>query len=89
VGGQAGLLPDPEADSGSPPVSDPRDYDGDFYARLLRDTFAARLVRALTREDFATVFADPQQPSLFTPTLDRARPVLTVLEDPLMESPLR
>jgi hypothetical protein len=69
-------------------VSDPRDYDVEFYVRLLRETFAARLVRALTPEDFATVFADPEQPSLFTLSLAQARPVLTVLRDP-ESAPLR
>jgi hypothetical protein len=88
VGGRAGLLPDPETDGdgGSPgpgdgAVNEPRDYDGEFYARLLRETFAARLARALTPEDFAAVFADPGQPSLFAPSLTRSRPVLTVLRD--------
>ncbi|EPX65416.1 DNA polymerase II [Cystobacter fuscus DSM 2262] len=97
VGGRAGLLPDPETDddgSARSPgaedgaVSEPRDYDGEFYARLLRETFAARLVRALTPEDFATVFADPGQPSLFAPSLAQSRPVLTVLRD-LRTEPLR
>ncbi len=99
VGGRAGLLPDPEAEDddsaqhrphdGAPgrAVSDPRDYDAEFYARLLRETFAARLVRALTPEDFATVFADPEQPSLFAPSLAQARPILTVLHDPRSEAP--
>jgi DNA polymerase elongation subunit (family B) len=86
VGGRAGLLPDPETEGGA--VSDPRDYDGEFYARLLRETFAARLVRALTPEDFAAVFADPGQPSLFAPSLAGSRPVLTLLHD-LRTEPLR
>lgn len=85
MGGRAGLLPDPE-DGGT--ASDPRDYDADYYVRLLRETFAARLVRALTPEDFATVFADPQQLSLFSPSLARVQPVLTVLMDP-RNQPLR
>jgi DNA polymerase I len=50
---------------------------------VLRDTFAARLARALTPEDYATAFADPQQPSLFAASLKQARPILTVLPDPL------
>jgi DNA polymerase I len=93
VGGRAGLLPDPDDDDrgtrSSPSVedangaaSDPRDYDVEYYARLLRETFAARLVRGLKPEDFATVFADPGQPSLFAPSLAEARPVLTLLRDP-------
>jgi DNA polymerase elongation subunit (family B) len=62
---------------------DRRDYDIEYYVGVLRDTFAARLVRALTPEDFATAFADPRQPSLFVTSLARARPILTVLPDPL------
>ncbi|HTJ45816.1 MAG TPA: 3'-5' exonuclease [Kofleriaceae bacterium] len=58
---------------------DPRDYDVDYYVRLLRDTFATRLARALAPEDFAAVFADPDQPSLFAPSLANAKPILTVL----------
>ncbi|SEK91680.1 DNA polymerase elongation subunit (family B) [Stigmatella aurantiaca] len=77
-GGRAGLLPDAETGAGS----DPRDYDAEYYVRQLRETFAARLVRALTPEDFAAVFADPGQLSLFAPRLDQARPILTVLFDP-------
>jgi DNA polymerase elongation subunit (family B) len=84
VGGRAGLLPEPEAGETG---KDPRDYDADFYARQLRETFAARLVRALTPEDFAAVFADPEQPSLFAPTLADARPILTVLDEPEGEQP--
>jgi DNA polymerase elongation subunit (family B) len=81
VGGRAGLLPDVEEEDDSGPQSHPRDYDVEYYVRLLRETFAARLARALTPEDFATVFADPYQPSLFAPLLTNARPVLKVLMD--------
>jgi DNA polymerase I len=93
VRGQARLLPAPDDDDGnsqSPPgettpegaENDPRDYDGDYYARLVRETFAARLVRALTPEDFAAVFADPGQPSLFAPSLAQVQPILTPLAQP-------
>ena len=44
-------------------------------------------VRALTPEDFAAVFADPEQLSLFAPLLADARPVLTVVSDPQSEHP--
>ena len=44
---------------GEPERADPRDYDVDHYVRVLRDTFAARLARAFTPDDFAAVFADP------------------------------
>jgi DNA polymerase I len=62
--------------------ADPRDYDVEYYVRLLRETFAARLARALTPEDFASVFADASQLSLFAPTLADARPILTLLSEP-------
>ena len=88
AGGRAGLLADPEGDEpaevGAP---DPRDYDAEYYVRVLRDTFASRLVRALTPADFAEVVADPEQPSLFAATLAEARPILTVWLDPLGERP--
>lgn len=96
VRGRAGLLPDEEnGDSDSPREArangdtndDPRDYDVEYYVRLLRETFAARLARALTPEDFAAVFADPGQPSLFAPSLANARPILTVLSEPQGEQP--
>jgi DNA polymerase elongation subunit (family B) len=60
-------------------ASDPRDYDVEHYLRVLRDTFAARFARALSPEDFAAVFADPEQPDLFARSLEGARPVLTTI----------
>jgi DNA polymerase elongation subunit (family B) len=57
--------------------ADRRDYDVDHYVRVLRDTFAARLERALAPGDVAAVFDDPEQPSLFAPSLASARTVLT------------
>ena len=53
------------------------DYDIDHYVRLLRTQFAARLARAFAPDDFATVFADPDQLSLFTVPLETIRPILT------------
>ncbi len=58
-------------------AADPRDYDADAYVRILRTTFAARLARALTPDDFAAVFDEPDQPSLFARSLADARPILT------------
>ena len=55
----------------------PRDYDVEHYVALLRDTYAARLARAFAPADFAAVFADPGQPSLFTTDVGRIHPVLT------------
>jgi DNA polymerase elongation subunit (family B) len=63
-------------------ATDPRDYDAQYYARLLHDTFATRLARAFTPDDFARVFADPEQPSLFETTLEGTRPILTRLSMP-------
>lgn len=76
-GGGAGVVPsEAEAAAAS---ADPRDYDVEHYARVLRDTFAARLSRALSPGDFAAVFASPDQLSLFTPPTARMRPVLNVI----------
>lgn len=71
-GGGAGLVV--EAEEGGRGMSvaeggtDPRDYDVEFYVRLLRESFASRMVRAFTTEDFESLFADPVQPSLFSDT---------------------
>ena len=58
-------------------AEDSRDYDVDYYTRLLRTTWAQRLVRAFRPEDFAAIFADPDQFTLFAPALETIRPVLT------------
>lgn len=50
-------------------AADIRDYDVDHYARLLRETYAARLERAFTPAGYEALFADPDQPSLFTPPI--------------------
>ncbi len=68
--GEAGLAEPDDAEAR-------RDYDVEYYVRLLRETFAARLLRAFRGEDFAAVFADPEQWSLFAPDLTLVRPVLT------------
>ena len=59
--------------------ADVRDYDVGHYSRLLLETFAARLARAFTPGDFAVVFADPDQLSLFTPPIDSIHSILTRL----------
>jgi len=73
--GEAGLV-DFDEREGEP---DPRDYDVEYYVRQLRETFAARLARALTPADFDAVFADPDQLSLLPPRFESMRPILTVL----------
>jgi len=73
--GEAGLV-DFDEREGEP---DPRDYDVEYYVRQLRETFAARLARALTPADFDAVFADPDQLSLLPPSFETMRPILTRL----------
>ncbi len=73
--GIGAVIDEPESDA--PPSDDPRDYDVDHYARILREQFASRLVRALAPDDHAAVFADPDQLSLFARSLTEARPILT------------
>jgi DNA polymerase elongation subunit (family B) len=74
TGGQAALLHTTEDGE---PSDDPRDYDATHYIRLLRETFAARLARAFTADDFATLFDNPMQPSLFAVPIEAIHPVLT------------
>jgi DNA polymerase, archaea type len=78
-GGSGGLAASPEDGADAP---DPRDYDVEYYVRLLLTTYAERLARAFTPEDFGVVFADPDQFSLFAPPVHSVRPVLTVLDRP-------
>jgi DNA polymerase elongation subunit (family B) len=87
AGGDAGLLAEMDAEDdantdGHGKPSDARDYDAEYYVRLLRETFAARLVRALTPEAFSSLFADPDQPSLFQVPAERLRPILTMVDEP-------
>jgi len=70
VGGGAALVGDAEREG-------LRDYDVDHYLRLLRTQFAARLARAFTPDDFAEVFADPDQLSLFPAPLGEIRTILS------------
>jgi DNA polymerase elongation subunit (family B) len=73
--GEGGVAAAGEDDAASP---DPRDYDVEYYVRLLRTTYAERLARAFTPEDFGMVFADPHQFSLFAAAVDSVCPVLTM-----------
>ncbi|MHB1326923.1 MAG: DNA polymerase domain-containing protein, partial [Gemmatimonadales bacterium] len=70
----------------SPEGADQRDYDAEYYLRLLRDQYAARLARAFAPDDFVAVFADPDQPSLFVSAMDTIRPILAVLPHPVQVS---
>ncbi|MFP5353781.1 MAG: ribonuclease H-like domain-containing protein [Gemmatimonadota bacterium] len=66
-----------EHDADETPPRDPRDYDVEHYLRVLRETYAARLARAFAPGDFAAVFADPEQPSLWSTSLAKVQTVLT------------
>ena len=75
-GGEAGLVDLDESEAEAPET---RDYDVEYYVRLLRETYAARLARALRPEDFSAVFDDPDQLSLLAPSFESMRPILTSL----------
>ncbi len=74
--GETGLASPSEADSSA---AEERDYAIEHYVRLLRAGFATRLARAFKPQDFATVFADPDQVSLFDPSVELVRSILTQL----------
>ena len=65
-------------------TSDRRAYDVEHYARVLRETFAVRLARAFSAEDYETVFGDPDQMSLFAKEIESVRPVLTAARSPML-----
>jgi DNA polymerase elongation subunit (family B) len=69
---------DSEDDSVATGNAGDRNYDVDHYVRLLRETFAARLARAFTPVDDEALFADPDQLSLFRPSISQIRTILTV-----------
>lgn len=74
--GAGGLVEESEDGAVAGRNDDPRDYDADHYARVLRETFAARLECAFTPADYDAVFADPDQMSLFAPSIASIRPIL-------------
>jgi DNA polymerase, archaea type len=63
----------PETPGGQP---DMRHYDVEHYLRVLKDTYASRLVRAFAPADFAALFADPDQASLFPPAYGEIQSVM-------------
>jgi DNA polymerase elongation subunit (family B) len=67
---------------------DPRDYDVDHYSRVLRDNFASRMARAIRPEDFAALFADPEQYTLFPPQTATMRPILDTRVAETVEEPV-
>lgn len=95
AGGRAALVEAPplaggevdEVEEALPEVlpADPRDYDVDYYVRQLRTAFASRLATAFTAEDFAALFVDPDQLTLFAPPISQIRPILTPLPEAFEE----
>jgi DNA polymerase I len=77
--GDGALVVESDDEGGDDERADRRDYDIEHYIRVLRDSFAVRLARAFTHEDFAAVFADPDQPSLFQPPIAAINSILTAL----------
>jgi hypothetical protein len=75
---------DVEEESGD---EDARDYDVEWYVRLLRETFAARMARAFLESDYDAVFPHPDQLSLFAPEIDRVRTVLVSTPSVIPDSP--
>jgi DNA polymerase I len=78
--GTGGVAHDLENGARDSALHDLRNYDVEFYVRLLRDSFASRLARAFKPEDFETVFADPAQPSLFLEALGAISPILQIAD---------
>jgi hypothetical protein len=62
-----------------PDDEDTRDYDVEHYVRSLKANYASRMIRAFEPGEFESVFADPDQPSLFMVDFDHIRPVLRSL----------
>jgi DNA polymerase, archaea type len=75
--GSGGVIEESDDQTSAPENAGARDYEVEYYARLLRETFAARLARAFTPEDYEALFEDPGQPSLFAPAVSTIRAVLT------------
>lgn len=77
TGGSGRVAPEVEDDDTTTDHPAGRDYDADHYARLLHNTYAARLLRAFRPADFDAIFADPDQLPLFPPSIEKIRTVLT------------
>ncbi len=75
-GGVGGVVPEFGGESLVSDADDPRDYDVEYYARLLRRIYATRLARAFTAIDFESVFADELQLPLFESHHGHIRTVL-------------
>jgi DNA polymerase elongation subunit (family B) len=85
-GGEGRLVPESDDDTPALEAAEARDYDVAHYVRMLRDSFTSRLAKAFTPPDFATVFADPDQLSLFERSLSDIRPILTSVDGPSLST---
>ncbi len=88
--GRAAALDEPreaEDEAGAEVAPSQLEYDTDYYTRLLRTTFAARLETALSPEQISTIFADPDQLSLFSAPLEGQEPRLNRLAAPSLDEP--
>jgi len=83
-GGSAALAPErgegSDGFSGATADAELVAYDIEYYVRVLRASFAARLERAFAAEDFETLFSDPMQESLFANGIADIKPVLTEVD---------
>ncbi len=80
AGAAAAVAPSADASAAASSAAaphDPRDYDLEFYLRLLRTGFASRLASGLSPDDFAALFVDPDQLSLFASPISQIRTILT------------
>jgi DNA polymerase I len=80
--GSGGVVADADEEETLGEQPDRRDYDIEHYIRVLRETFAVRMVRAFSANDFAVLFADPAQPSLFPFPVETIRSILTTTDSP-------
>ncbi len=55
-------------------IADRRDYDVDHYIQVLITSYAARLRKAFSSEDFAQLFRLESQPGLFDQPVDSIQP---------------
>ncbi|MEO8548407.1 MAG: DNA polymerase domain-containing protein [Kofleriaceae bacterium] len=76
-GGGANVVADRDDETLAVPPADLRDYDVEHYVRVLRETYASRLARAFTPDDFASLFDDPDQLLLFGKPVADIRAILT------------
>ena len=67
--GRGGVIAEPDRTTGCAATADPRDYDVDHYVRILRDSSRRGSRARLTPDDYAAVFADPDQLTLFARSL--------------------